>query len=165
MFCSECGCQISNGSNFCPNCGRSVQNNSNAMRSVSMKCSKCNADMMIDREQNILFCPYCDSKEEIPESDAIRLARMQKEEEDRRREHELEIDRLETEWNEKERKRLLRIKLIGGILMTLSTLSFILGIQYLDHSNSTNSMITLIVPQILMIVGIVFVAQKKRKRK
>ena len=119
-----------------------------------MKCSKCDGDMMVDKEQNILFCPYCDSKEEIPESDVIKLTRMQaeiqREVEQKKHDHEMEKKRLEIEQNEKSRKRLIRIRLIGGILMTLSVFLFFFSLVNVDRISDTAGMIMLILTQPLL---------------
>ena len=169
MFCSKCGNEIKSGSNFCAKCGQPIENARSEIDSYRLKCSRCEGTMVEDEERNILHCPYCDYELPIPESEETRNLRMQakiyREVELGKQQHEAEMRKLEIEWEEKERKRLVRIKLIGGILMTLSIAFFVFGVQYHDHSNSSNSIITFIVPQILMIVGIVFVAQKRRQRK
>ena len=46
------------------------------MATIQLKCKSCNGIMSIDEEREVLFCPYCGSKEIFAESDAIKRERI-----------------------------------------------------------------------------------------
>ena len=46
------------------------------MVTVSLRCKSCDGVLEIDDDREILFCPYCGSKELFLESDAIKVERM-----------------------------------------------------------------------------------------
>ena len=43
---------------------------------ISLKCSNCNGTLTADENSNILFCPYCGSKEILLESDAVKIQKI-----------------------------------------------------------------------------------------
>lgn len=53
-FCSNCGTEMNDTSNFCPSCGASQQSNGSTTN-VTIMCSNCGA--MIP--QGLLTCPRC----------------------------------------------------------------------------------------------------------
>lgn len=77
MYCSKCGYQLSDSDNFCPKCGNKVGSSSgNNPKMIHLKCQDCNGILEIDETHEIATCPYCGSKNLIPESDNIKIERM-----------------------------------------------------------------------------------------
>ena len=87
MICPYCNSDIPDRAKFCPECGsRLVMEMSSRTRGpgsdsaasaaggtkrVKLICRACNGTMEVDREHNVIFCPYCGSKELIIESDEV----------------------------------------------------------------------------------------------
>ena len=46
------------------------------MEMISLKCKECGGVVEVDASKNVLSCPYCGSKEMIPESDQVKIARI-----------------------------------------------------------------------------------------
>lgn len=46
------------------------------MATISMKCKDCGGILEVDETQNVMFCPYCGSKELILESDEVKKERI-----------------------------------------------------------------------------------------
>ena len=46
------------------------------MATIQLKCKSCNGTMNLDEEREVLFCPYCGSKEIFAESDSIKRERI-----------------------------------------------------------------------------------------
>ena len=46
------------------------------MATISMRCKDCGGILDVDETQNIMFCPYCGSKELILESDEVKKERI-----------------------------------------------------------------------------------------
>lgn len=78
MYCSKCGYQLDENDNFCPKCGNKVGSSAgNNVRMIRLKCQDCNGTLEIDEKREIVTCPYCGSKNLIPESDAVKIAKIQ----------------------------------------------------------------------------------------
>ena len=73
MFYTNCGSEIPAQNNFCSNCGAAVS------QRVRLRCRECYGTMDVYPNQQILVCPYCDSKELILDSDWVRVERMKNE--------------------------------------------------------------------------------------
>lgn len=77
MYCSKCGYQLDENDNFCPKCGNKVGSSvGNNVRMIRLKCQDCNGTLEIDEKREIAICPYCGSKNLIPESDNVKIERM-----------------------------------------------------------------------------------------
>lgn len=46
------------------------------MATISLRCKHCDGVLDVNDDQNILFCPYCGSKELVLESDVVKVERM-----------------------------------------------------------------------------------------
>ena len=69
--CGKCGKPLKDGALFCVHCGEPVTDSAN-QKKMQMRCSACGAAMELSSEnEQILFCPFCGSKEMILESDAV----------------------------------------------------------------------------------------------
>ena len=44
--------------------------------SIQLKCKNCDRTLLIEKNKDILFCPYCGSKELIIESDAVKIQKI-----------------------------------------------------------------------------------------
>ena len=73
--CKKCGADISDNARFCPECGA---NNSGLSTggSIVMKCRQCNGTLTIEKEGDILSCPYCGSKELLLDSDSVAVEKI-----------------------------------------------------------------------------------------
>ncbi len=50
------------------------------MERISLKCKECGGIVEADPSKSVLYCPYCGSKEMIPESDQVKIARIKAQE-------------------------------------------------------------------------------------
>lgn len=46
------------------------------MEMISLRCKECGGIIEADPGKSVLSCPYCGSKEMIPESDQVKIARI-----------------------------------------------------------------------------------------
>lgn len=46
------------------------------MATIQLKCKSCDGMMNVDEEREVLFCPYCGSKEIFVESDSVKRERI-----------------------------------------------------------------------------------------
>ncbi len=81
MICEKCGKKIRNDSKFCYSCGTACKNEINNTETPyfeirKMVCDNCQAVIEMDEEKDILYCPYCGSKELIIESDNVRIEKL-----------------------------------------------------------------------------------------
>lgn len=76
MYCSNCGKEISEGSNFCSNCGFPINESKEVITKV-MTCKACGGQLKLDGNEPVLSCPYCGSKELIIEDKDVSIARIQ----------------------------------------------------------------------------------------
>lgn len=74
MNCRKCGAVLSEGVTFCSKCGQKVADDS--PKTIQLKCRDCGGIMTSEEENTILCCPYCGSKELIPESDDVKIERI-----------------------------------------------------------------------------------------
>ena len=74
MNCRKCGAVLSEGVKFCSKCGQKVADDS--PKTIQLKCRDCGGIMTSEEENTILCCPYCGSKELIPESDDVKIERI-----------------------------------------------------------------------------------------
>lgn len=65
---------MSEGVKFCSKCGQKVADDS--PKTIQLKCRDCGGIMTSEEENTILCCPYCGSKELIPESDDVKIERI-----------------------------------------------------------------------------------------
>ena len=75
MKCAHCGKEISPTSRFCTYCGNKVSASSAEIKTKKMKCNACGGVLSIHEDKQVLFCPYCGSKELINESGAYTFKR------------------------------------------------------------------------------------------
>ena len=66
MFCSECGTEINNKSNFCYKCGHRLNPESSAAsRGIrAMICERCGSNELI-RQENVYVCKICNTKYKV----------------------------------------------------------------------------------------------------
>lgn len=76
MYCTNCGKEISEGSNFCSNCGFPINESKEVVTKV-MTCKTCGGQLKLDGDEPVLSCPYCGSKELIIENKDVSIARIQ----------------------------------------------------------------------------------------
>lgn len=77
MFCSECGCELSDNVRFCVKCGEPVGNKwADDFKTVKLRCQDCNGIMNVDRDKEIISCPYCGSARMLLESDDVRIEKI-----------------------------------------------------------------------------------------
>lgn len=100
MNCRKCGTVVSSDAKFCPTCGQKVQ--ADDPKTLQLKCRDCGGTMTSEEGNTILFCPYCGSKELIPESDDVKIERIKSE---AYREIELEKIKYMSEKEKRERDR------------------------------------------------------------
>lgn len=124
MNCRKCGAVLSEGVKFCSKCGQKVADDS--PKTIQLKCRDCGGIMTSEEENTILCCPYCGSKELIPESDDVKIERIKSE---AYREIELEkikymsekekreSDREQEKEREQERKRFSKSKFSKFLLI------------------------------------------------
>lgn len=102
---------------------------------VSLVCTHCGGTMTIDKDSSVLMCPYCGSKELVPENDNVKIAKIKND-----TQKEIEIKKLEFEERERERKYKEKEKkrksdnIIGLIsfcsLILIIIFSFVMSIIY-----------------------------------
>ena len=88
------------------------------MRTISLKCKDCNGTLDISEDQEIIFCPYCGSKNLIVESDEVKIERIREE-----NKRQMEQDRIDQE--ERNDQRFLRIT-IGFLIVIVIGLIILL---------------------------------------
>lgn len=74
MNCRKCGAAVSSDAKFCATCGQKVE--ADYPKTLQLKCRDCGGTMSSEEGNTILFCPYCGSKELIPESDDVKIERI-----------------------------------------------------------------------------------------
>lgn len=77
MLCSKCGNELNDNDVYCFKCGAKVHNDS--VNTIRLTCQNCGSSMTFDNEKQIIACPYCGSKELIPESDNVKIERIKSE--------------------------------------------------------------------------------------
>ena len=73
--CKKCGADIPDNVKFCPECGTAALG-SFAGGSIVMKCRQCNGTLTMEKEGDVLFCPYCGSKELLLDSDPVAVEKI-----------------------------------------------------------------------------------------
>ena len=73
--CKKCGADVPPGVRFCSGCGAPVSAVGEPARIV-LKCRDCNGVLTMDKEGEILTCPYCGSKELIRNSDTVAVEKI-----------------------------------------------------------------------------------------
>ena len=69
--CGNCGKPLKAGAQYCTFCGAAVSAYEN-VKTRQMHCASCGASLELsDENEQILFCPFCGSKELILESDEV----------------------------------------------------------------------------------------------
>ena len=123
MNCRKCGAVLSEGVKFCSKCGQKVADDS--PKTIQLKCRDCGGIMTSEEENTILCCPYCGSKELIPESDDVKIERIKSQtykdielekikymsEKEKR-----ESDREQEKEREQERKRFSKSKFYSALI-------------------------------------------------
>lgn len=95
MNCPNCGALIEKpGAKYCEFCGKKItagrgikkirpgknkEASNGSVYTYVLKCKSCGGTLSGDPDSGILVCPYCGSRELIEESDAVKIAKMQKE--------------------------------------------------------------------------------------
>ena len=119
-------------------------------RLISLKCENCQGSLEVDSGKEILFCPYCGSRQLITESDEVKIAQIQsfanmariKADKDIARiNKEAEIEKVRVEIAEKARierekeKRETKYKIIAVCVVLLPIVLFIIY-QYIEAIES-----------------------------
>lgn len=79
MYCSKCGTEMSKGDKFCRSCGEPVSVIADeGVKILKLKCQSCDATMEYKADENIMFCPYCGSKNLVVESDKVKVTKIKK---------------------------------------------------------------------------------------
>ncbi len=73
--CKKCGADIPDNVKFCPECGAESSGSSVNGR-IIMKCRQCSGTLTMDKEGDILVCPYCGSKELLLDSDNVAVEKI-----------------------------------------------------------------------------------------
>lgn len=73
--CKKCGTDIPENVKFCPECGANASGSSTS-GSIIMKCKQCNGTLTMEKEGDILSCPYCGSKELLLDSDSVAIEKI-----------------------------------------------------------------------------------------
>lgn len=73
MFCTKCGAELAPGDSFCGKCGSKVGQASNL---IKMRCDDCGGTMEVDKELDIMSCPYCNSKKIFLDSDDVKIEKV-----------------------------------------------------------------------------------------
>lgn len=87
MYCPNCGAQNEDSSKFCTSCGAQIVSQkkpsanpsptqSQESRKMQLRCKACGGTLEVDRNSNVLSCPFCGSKELIAESDKVTVERI-----------------------------------------------------------------------------------------
>lgn len=124
MFCYKCGSNAKDGDKFCTQCGADLYQKPK-IKTIKLTCAECRGVLEVDRDKQIISCPYCGSKTLIQESDEVTLARIRKEAAKERREFEEKIRLRKMAENEKAEKAIWRgikklyiwLAVIAAILM------------------------------------------------
>ena len=74
-LCKKCGADVPPGVRFCSGCGAPVSAVGEPARIV-LKCRDCNGVLTMDKEGEMLTCPYCGSKELIRNSDTVAVEKI-----------------------------------------------------------------------------------------
>ena len=75
----HCGTKLPDEAKFCFSCGASLKGSrvaTQSKNSVQLRCKSCNGIMNIDEDRSIMICPFCGSKEIIPEEDKVTVQRI-----------------------------------------------------------------------------------------
>lgn len=78
---------------------------------IKMKCESCGEIMDYNKEKEIIFCPYCGSKDLIIASDKVQIARIK-----------AETEKAKMEYAERDKSRIdrsLTIMLLIGAIVTI----------------------------------------------
>jgi len=86
------------------------------MATISMKCNECGGILETDQDREILFCPYCGSKEIFLESDDVKKARIKYK---ARKETELGKKELEVRSQENKNRTDIIMLIIVGVLLVV----------------------------------------------
>lgn len=108
MFCYKCGHKAKDGDRFCIKCGAALNADDIERRTIKLRCEECNGILEVDRDRQILSCPYCGSKKFVQESDEVTIARIDKAK--ALDEHELVRDKMRHEKEMKEYDEEIREK-------------------------------------------------------
>ena len=102
--CQKCGTDIPDNVKFCPECGANASGSSTS-GSVIMRCKQCNGTLNMEREGDILSCPYCGSKELLLDSDSVAVEKIKQQTEFRKWEREdLKEEKIKKEQQERKYK-------------------------------------------------------------
>lgn len=126
MFCSKCGNELNDNDVYCFKCGAKVHNDS--VNTIRLTCQNCGSSMTFDNEKQIIACPYCGSKELIPESDNVKIERIKSE-------SALSQMQMSYDIEEKKRKRSLKENIIQLFIILCATVVFVIfDIWFLNYA-------------------------------
>lgn len=170
MFCSKCGCKISNEDKFCPSCGWNVKgknsNDSSKVRTLLLRCKACNGELTVNENEPIMLCPYCGSRELIVESDEVKIAKITssayRDVELGKQQIAMEMKRMDIQEKNKNLLRNKKNKFIG-FTMTLGSIGlFILCIEFQEFFGSGARLFIIVLCLGLMIAGINILKNENR---
>ena len=85
---------------------------------IRMKCPDCGGTMDIEKDKQVLQCPFCGSKNMIVESDAVKIERLRMEDKEKERGH--------REWILKEnRKDFVPVLIMFGMMMVVGLVAIV----------------------------------------
>ncbi len=129
------------------------------MKTISLKCRSCGGVLNVNADRDILCCPYCGSKQLIPESDDIKKQRIKSEAyknveyEKQRTYREIELEREKTKRDvELEKQKTERKKEYSDIkklflgLVAIIIFFVVWGVFYNSLSDSDSSTVIISVP-------------------
>lgn len=131
MYCPVCGAELKNNVKFCTKCGANIAKDL-IPHKMQLRCQSCDGLLDLDENEEILFCPFCGSKELLIVSDAVKIEKIRnrtiKEVElgKQRTYKDIKIAEMEIESIERQEKSDNLVGIIGGILFFLACLAFFL---------------------------------------
>lgn len=143
------------------------------MATISLRCKHCEGILDIEEGRDVLFCPYCGSKELIPESDTVKIERIRTGayrdvelgKQDVAKEmqmNEYEYEKWKAEFEEEKRQREEKEGWLGvvGIFVFLLYMLFLLICLDLKRYFLLATVTILIVG---IVIGILYFRSKKKK--
>ena len=128
-LCKKCGADVPPGVRFCSGCGAPVSESGEPGRIV-LKCRDCNGVMTMDKEGEILTCPYCGSKELIRNSDTVAVEKIRQQTEFKKWERE---DLKEEQQKKEAKERSYKFGAFGVISIICAVLFGLMAAVQFTH--------------------------------
>ena len=127
--CKKCGADVPPGVRFCSGCGAPVSESGEPGRIV-LKCRDCNGVMTMDKEGEMLTCPYCGSKELIRNSDTVAVEKIRQQTEFKKWERE---DLKEEQQKKEAKERSYKFGAFGVISIICAVLFGLMAAVQFTH--------------------------------